>query len=504
MTSARISRITKLVVSPLAFTTAALGISRGEELPPAPSVLNGTRPNIVHILIDDLGWTDLQCMGSDFYETPHIDKLREQGMMFTAAYAGAPVCAPSRASILTGRYPVRTGITDVFMPKKAVRMTKLHDRVTGRNLPPSEVTIAEMLRAAGYATACIGKWHLGGDEGSRPQDSGFDFVGAEMKREEPGDYRAMNRYTRQSMEFIEKNKDRPFYLYLSHTAVHLPYHAPRELIEKYEKKLRPGMNHTLPIYAATIEYLDKKTGELLQKLDEFGLAENTLVIFTSDNGGRASNFDYQLVTRNLPLHGGKHGVYEGGLRVPLIMRWPGRIATNSTCATPVHHVDYMPTFAALAGAETHGLPVLDGVSIAPLLASAPINARPLFWFYPHYNIVTDYGASTLYENMRPVAVILEGGWKLIDWFEDPRTVELYKIDEDIGEKTNMAALMPARVAGLRKKLAHWYDSAGVRLPERRVDYDPDRAFSVLWRWGDKRYEAAAEKYAPKDFPDLSK
>lgn len=474
----------------------------GAGLTATASTLDGARPNIVHILIDDLGWADLQCMGSDYYETPNIDKLRSQGMLFTNAYAAAPVCSPSRASIMTGRYPVRTGITDVFMPKKAVRMTRLVERITGHNLLPLEITVAEVLREVGYATACIGKWHLGSDAKSLPQNQGFDFVVPEVKRNEPGDYRGMNKYTRESVDFIKKNKDRPFYLYLSHTAVHLPYSAPDVLVEKYQRKLRPGMAQAMPIYAATIEYLDTVTGELLRKLDELGLTDNTLVIFTSDNGGRASNFDYQLVTRNLPLRAGKHTVYEGGLRVPFIVRWPGRIAANTTCDTPIHHIDYLPTFAALAGARDTRLPEIDGVNIAPLFGGGGIAPRPLYWFYPHYNVALTYGSNTIYESMRPAAVVLDEGWKLVEWLEDPKAAELFYLKEDMGERTNMVFAMPCRLADLRAKLEQWYASVGARKLESRVDYDPDRMFSVLWRAGESRYEGEAEgKYAAKELLD---
>ena len=468
--------------------------------PPPASALNGTRPNVIYILIDDLGWTDLGCMGSDFYQTPNIDRLRSQGMLFTDSYGAAPVCAPARASILTGRYPVRTTITDVFMPKKAVRMTPLIDRVTGRNLPLEEITSGQMMKGAGYATACIGKWHVGGAVGSRPQDKGFDFVVSPRGKDDPGDYKSVKRYTDAALSFIEKHKDGPFYVYIGHDVVHLPYRAPADLVAKYEQKLRPGLHHTYPTYAATIEYLDQKVGELMDKLDEWGLADNTLVIFTSDNGGRASNYDYRLVTRNDPLRAGKHTLYEGALRVPFIARWPGKIPANTTNRTPIHQVDMYPTLAALAGRDLSAYPQVDGCSIAPLLEGKSMPERTFFWFYPHYNIAPTYGRNSMVEYMRPAAVILDGEWKLIEWFEDPLTVELYNVREDPGELTNMAFSKPEKVAKLREKLAQWYGELDIKLPEKRADYDPDRANSVLWRYGEPRYESVSEKYMPPGFP----
>ncbi len=492
----------KKIFARTALAGCALAPLLAANAPALPSGLNGTRPNVLFILIDDLGATDLQCLGSDFYETPNLDKLRAQGMLFTNAYAAAPVCAPARAAILTGRYPVRTGITDVFMPKKAVRMTRLVERVTGRNFAPEEVTLGDLMKKAGYATACIGKWHVGDSPGSLPQDKGFDLVVKTPRKDDAGDYKQIRKFTQAAIDFIDANKDqKPFFVYLSHNAVHLPFTAPPDLIEKYEKKLKPGMKHNYPIYAATIEYLDRETGRLMAELERMGVAKNTIVVFTSDNGGRASNWEYQLVTTNLPYHGGKHNVYEGGLRVPTLMYWPGRISPNSTCKTPFSQVDYFTTFAALAGQDVSKNPILDGVSITPLLEGRKLPPRALYWFYPHYNIAALYGKSSIYEYARPVAAVLKDGWKLVEWFEDPLQVELFKVDEDPCEYTNMAAHRPQKVQELRALLEAWYPSVGAKLLEQRKDFDPNEENSVLWRWGEARYESVTDEYAPPEMKD---
>ncbi len=439
----------------------------------AATALENSKPNVLFIMIDDLGWTDLSCTGSTFYETPNIDKLRSQGMLFTQAYGTSPVCSPARAALMTGRQQHRYGLTDVFMANAYDRYTKCITTAPNPNLPQEEITLGKLFKKAGYRTALIGKWHIGAAKGSKPQDHGFDFVVPETKAMGvQGDWRALNKYTDAAIEFITQNKGKPFYAHIGHTVVHLPYEAPPELIEKYSKKVKPGDAQQFPIYAATIELLDNKIGELMQKLDELGVADNTIVVFTSDNGGRNSNYDWQLVTSNDPLKMGKHTLYEGGIRVPQFVRWPGKIAANTTCETPMTAMDFFPTFARLIGEDIKQFNRdYDGNDIAALFVGGTIPARNLFWYYPHYNHGPTFGKSTAVMKMRPASVVRKGDYKLVEWLEEPNAVELYDLSKDIGEKTNLAYTQPGKVAELRALLKQWYADTGVKLPEIRKPYN---------------------------------
>lgn len=438
-----------------------------------------TPPNVVLIYVDDLGWRDVGFMGSTFYETPHIDRLAAEGTLFTQAYANAPNCAPSRASLMTGLYTPRHGIYTVGSPARgeaALRQLIPPPNLTA--LDTSFVTMAEVLRGAGYATAHLGKWHLGGD-GSLPQDHGFDVNVAGDERGQPPGYffpyqRGNNalphltdgeageyltdRLTDEALAFLDAHTDGPFFLNLSHYAVHTPLQAPEALIEKYQQK--PGTpEHHHAVYAAMIESVDQSVGRLLQRLADLGLADNTLVIFTSDNGG------YGPATSMAPLRGAKGMLYEGGLRVPFAARWPKAIAAARTEATPILGIDLLPTLADLAGAS---LPrAVDGVSLADLLTDGTaLPARPLYWHFPAY--LQAYADQDTPWRTTPAGAIRVDNWKLVEFFEDG-DVGLYNLDEDPGETLNLAATWPDRTRAMKRQLAAWRAETNAAMPTPKDD-----------------------------------
>jgi len=432
-----------------------------------------TKPNIVFILIDDLGWADLGCYGHAFHETPHIDGLAREGMRFTDAYAAAPVCSPTRASIMSGQYPARVGITD-FIAGHRRPWSKLRNVVNRQQyLPLESVTVAEALHEAGYVCGQFGKWHLGGRD-YFPDRQGFDTMLVSNGRHfnfktvpktpvEEGAYLAET-LTDHAEQFIETNKDRPFFLFLSHYAVHIPLDARRELIEKYEKKPKPdtGVNH--PVYAAMVEHVDRSVGRILETLSACGLDERTLVVFFSDNGGLRQRFDGDgpVVTTNAPLRDEKGTLYEGGIREPLIVRWPGVVTPGSVCRAPVSSVDFYPTWLEAAGAQRDAGHVLDGVSLTPLLAQRGKPDRDaLFWHYPHYHHST------------PASAVRQGDWKLLEFFEDGH-LELYNLRKDLGETRNRAEEMPRKAEELQQKLASWRKTVNAAMPTPNPDYDPAR------------------------------
>jgi arylsulfatase A-like enzyme len=433
------------------------------------------RPNVVLIYIDDMGWRDVGFMGGDYYETPHIDRLAAEGIVFTNAYANAPNCAPSRASLLTGQYTPRHGVYTVGSPERgAARLRRLVPASNNTALDTSVVTIAEALKAAGYATAHIGKWHLGG-LGHLPTDQGFDLNvagderghvpthfypyhrgGSELRdlagtgRE--GEY-LTDRLTDEALGFIDDHHDRPFFLYLSHYAVHTPLEAKDELAAKYREQ--PDADaHIHPVYAAMVESVDEGVGRIVAKLDELSLSKNTVVFFLSDNGG------YGPATSMAPLRGSKGMLYEGGIRVPLVVRWPARIAPGRT-KTPVIGTDLFPTILELAGAE---LPVqsLDGVSLLRLLrGDGALEPRALHWHFPAY--LEAYRGITGPWRTTPAAAIRWGDYKLIEFFETGE-LELYNLSDDIGERANLTAELPDVVEQLHQLMIEWRRSVGAAVP----------------------------------------
>ena len=455
--------------------------------PPAPEPAAGPL-NFVVIVADDLGWTDLACYGSRFYETPSIDRLAEQGMRFTSAYAACPVCSPTRASILTGQYPARVNITNFipgahYLPYSPVLPPEDLDE-----LPLEEITLAEALAAAGYRSAAIGKWHLGG-EGFLPQDQGFS-LGYAVRRQ-PGASRRFfhpgwlgrgstpgtegeflpDHLTDRALEFVEAHQNGRFFLYLPFHVPHIPIEAKPEYIEKFRPKVAagpvPGKDQHNPTYAAMIYSLDENVGRLMDKLDELGLADRTVVLFTSDNGGlTAPEFRNEPVTSNLPLREGKGHLYEGGIRVPLIVRWPGVVRPASISDEPVISNDFFPTILALAGADyDYAAHPIDGVSLASILREGgSLRPRELYWHYPHHS--NQLG--------RPGGAVRQGDFKLIEFYDDD-AVELYNLKDDLDEANDLAQAMPEKTAQLKKLLHDWRQAVGAQTMRPNPDYDPKRA-----------------------------
>lgn len=437
---------------------------------PAPA-----KPNIVLIVADDFGWTDLACYGSKLYESPNIDQLARDGMRFTQAYSACTVCSPTRAALLTGKYPARLHITD-WIPGQMPANPKLIVPDWTKFLPLEEITIARALKERQYATASIGKWHLG-DEEYYADKHGFDINLAGTFAPEPNSFFApykiatlsegpdgeyiTDRLTTEAIRFIEANKSKPFFLYLPHFAVHLPLQAKPALIKKYQAKLRPGLAQSNPVYAAMIDSLDQSVGRIRSELERLKIADHTIVIFTSDNGGRVPT------TSNLPLRVGKGSCYEGGTRVPLVIDWPGVTKPNSVCDTPVISMDLYPTIVEIAGAPEAVQNALDGVDLAPLLRqTGTLQRDELFWHYPHYQHYQLGGAT-------PYSAIHKGDFKLIEFLDDMR-VELYNLRDDIGEKHDLAAKMPDKVEALRKRLHEWRTEVGAQMPTRNANYDPTK------------------------------
>jgi arylsulfatase A-like enzyme len=461
----------------------------------APRAHAESPPNVVLFVMDDLGATDLGCFGSTFYETPNIDRLAASGMRFTAAYSACPVCSPTRASIMTGRYPQRTGITDYInaaganQPEKWNRNTRLLPAPYASQLALEERTIAEALRDAGYATCSSGKWHLGGD-GFLPTDQGFEVNIAGYAAGSPRSYFPpyQNPYLRdgpdgeylplrlaeEASQFISVNTDRPFFVYVPLNSVHTPLEALPELIEKYEAKaarmkatgpasrrewdtkVRLVQNH--PTYAAMIESMDAAVGIVLEKLSELNLTDNTVVIFTSDNGGLSTAEGRP--TSNVPLRAGKGWLYEGGIRVPTIVRWPGVTAPGSTCETPIISNDYFPTLLEVANQSLRPDQEVDGVSLVPLLHGQSIDERPLYWHYPHYGN----------QGGMPGGAVRVGRWKLIEWYEG--FTELYDLEADPSESKNVAKENADIVARLQASLSKWRRDVGAKMPTPNPKYRP--------------------------------
>ena len=472
----------------------------------AVALAGGTAPasaankplNVVFFLVDDLGFMDVGCNNpKTFYETPNIDRLAQTGMRFTNGYAANPVCSPTRYSIMTGKYPSRVGATNFFSGKRAGRFlpAPLNDR-----MPLEEVTIAEALKEHGYATFFAGKWHLGPTAEFWPRNQGFDvnkggwsrggpyggkryfspYGNPRLEDGPPGEH-LPDRLARETADFIEAHRQGPFFAYLAFYSVHTPLMAPDDLVEKYRKKAeRLGLDRReqfaeeeqiLPIdqprrvrvvqshavYAAMVEAMDRAVGKVLSKLDELGLTENTAVFFMSDNGGLSTSEG--LPTSNLPLRGGKGWLYEGGIREPFLIRWPGVTRPGSTCDVPVISTDFYPTMLEMAGLPARPEQHRDGASLAPLLSgSGRLDREALFWHYPHYSNQGGF----------PGGAIRMGDWKLIERFEDGR-VHLYNLKEDIGERHDLAEKHPERVAAMRRRLHEWYRQVDAKFLRPKPD-----------------------------------
>lgn len=473
-----------------------------------------TQPNIIFILIDDLGWADLGCYGSDFYETPNLDRLAAESMRFTDAYAACPVCSPTRASILTGKYPATLGITDWIDFRKVIHPArgKLIDVPYIDHLPLEETTIAATLRAEGYTTWHVGKWHLGGPD-FYPDKQGFDVNIGGWQAGSPtngyfspwgfptladgpeGEY-LTDRLTDEAIRLIEQNEqqngEQPFFLNLWYYTVHTPIQAKADKIAKYEakakalgldkvqtfaegdffpaehkkeKRIQRRLVQSDPVYAAMIESLDENIGRLLQAVERAGQSDNTIVIFTSDNGGLATA--ESSPTCNAPLAEGKGWMYEGGTREPLLVKWPGVTQPGSLCATPVTSPDFYPTLLEIAGGSAPDNTALEGVSLVPLLHGAEsLDREAIYWHYPHYG---NQGGT-------PGSSVRAGDYKLIEFFEDGR-LELYNLRDDISEEHNLVDVKPDVAARLHALLVAWREQVEAKIPQPNPEYVP-------WREGE--------------------
>ncbi|MDG1875084.1 MAG: sulfatase [Mariniblastus sp.] len=452
-------------------------------------------PNIVVFLVDDLGYMDIGANNPNcFYETPHVDALAKSGMLFMDGYAANPVCSPTRYSLMTGKYPSRVDATNFFSGK---RSGKFHPAPLRNKMPLDEITIAQTLKGKGYATFFAGKWHLGDSAEYYPQNRGFDiniggyhrggpytgkryfapFENPEIKVESPKGDHLPDRLARETATFIDDNKDKPFFAYLSFYSVHTPLMGRPDLVEKYKKKAenvdgdefgseeqvvgdKPRRVRILQkhaVYAAMVEAMDLAVGKVLEQLESSGVADNTIVVFTSDNGGLATSEG--LPTCNLPLRGGKGWVYEGGIREPWIIRYPGKTTPGSQSREPICSIDLYPTLAASAGIEIEH-PV-DGVSVIPALSGESLKRRSLFWHYPHYSNQGGF----------PGGAIREGVFKLVERYEDGQ-VQLFDLKNDIGETHDVSSEMPDKVKQMRERLHQWYREVDAKFLQQKDGRNP--------------------------------
>jgi arylsulfatase A-like enzyme len=445
-------------------------------------------PNIVFILVDDMGWADGGCFGSRFYRTPQIDALASSSVRFTQAYAACAVCSPTRAALMTGKYPARLHITDWIGGEPPPKDAPFRLPEWQKHLLLEETTLPAALKKLGYATAHLGKWHLGG-EPFYPQHQGFDtnIAGGDLghpasyfwpygatnndhrvpglaeRGGSPGEY-LTDRLTDEALHFIEANRDQPFYLNFCHYAVHAPLMGKQEWID--EAADRPGADgQSNKVYYAMLRSVDESVGRILRKLDELHLAENTLVIFTSDNGG-AVHLGRPPATANGPLRNGKGSAYEGGLRVPLLVKLPGVTRAGTVCETPVITMDFFPTLLELAGADqTASRTAVDGVSMVPLLHGDTREPHPeLFWHYPHY-----WNGGKI----SPYSVVRIGDWKLIRFYENGRE-ELYNLKSDVSETTDVASANRAKLNEMGARLDAWLKAVGAQMPVPKAAPQPGR------------------------------
>lgn len=442
------------------------------------SAATPAKPNIVFIMADDLGYTDVACFGSKYYETPNIDRLATQGMKLTN-YHHHQNCTPTRAALMSGQYSARTGVYTVGGIDRfdwSKRPLRPVDNVT--HLPLDRIIIAGAMKSAGYATGMFGKWHIGQEGDYHPGKRGFDeaivSMGAHFdfntdpKTPYPKGQYLADFLTDRAVDFITRHKDHPFFLYLPHFGVHSPHHAKPELIAKFKQK--PGVGgHNNPTYAAMIASVDESVGRVMAKLDELKLADNTVLIFCSDNGGvggyvREGVKQAGDVTDNAPLRSGKGSLYEGGTRVPFIVRWPGKIQPGSVCDVPGIHVDMYPTLVALGGGQMSKSQVFDGESLVPLFRDpkAKLSRDAIYQHFPGY-----LGAGADNWRTTPVTTVQAGDWKLMEFLEDGR-LELYNLREDIGETKNLVTSQPEKAKELHARMLAWRKSVNAPMPTKKV------------------------------------
>ena len=448
-----------------------------------------TPPNILLIVVDDLGYSDLHCYGNELVETPNIDRLASEGVRFTSAYASCTVCSPTRASLMTGRNPVAVNITDWIPGNQGYRKgPRAHEKFIvprfNQHLPLEEITIAEKLAEAGYSTASIGKWHLGG-KGFLPTNQGFDLNVAGYHKGRPPSYYypyrsehrkdtitpleltgdslyLTDRLTNEAIHFMGMNSEKPFFLYLPFYSVHTPLEGRPDLVEKYEIRLADHQNDSIrrnPHFLAMTEAVDENVGRIMQFLEEKEMDENTVVIFTSDNGGLLlRNGNFIRASWNHPLREGKGTLYEGGLRIPAMVRWPGTIGSGRISEEIIISTDIYPTVAALAGVSINH--EIEGNSLLPhLVRSESLDRETLYWHYPHYHIGMPGGA------------VRDGDFKLIEYYETGE-IELYNLQDDIGESHNLTSELPERAEEMRQLLHDWREKNQAQMPTPNPEYNP--------------------------------
>lgn len=441
------------------------------------------RPNFLFILVDDMGWADLEGYGSDLHRTPRIDALADSGVRFTNAYSASPVCSPTRASIMTGKHPAKLHMTVWREAAKRPPLNRpLVPPITEDSLPHDEVTIAEVLHDAGYMTAHVGKWHLGTAE-YYPQTQGFDYnVGGtlwgapqtffypysgsqtfsglryvpHLGGGQEGEY-LTDRLTSEAIRILRNERDKPFFMHLAFHTVHTPIEGKPAVVDSYKRVIRESMRHRNPHYAAMVQSLDENVGRVLDTLDDLGVADNTVIILTSDNGGYVNKFDGMQVTDNSPLRSGKGSLYEGGIRVPAIIRWPAVTQPGTESDTPISSIDYYRTILSMAGlpGDREHNRTVDGIDLTSLLRDPdhkPDRAA-LYFHYPHY-----------YATTTPVSALRIGHWKLLRYYEDSR-IELYDLAEDTGEQRNLASERPEIASALKDRLEAWWDQMDVQHPK---------------------------------------
>jgi len=466
-------------------------------------------PNIILIFIDDMGWGDLGCYGNDFIDTPRIDQLAAEGIRFTDFYAAGAVCSPTRCAVQSGQNQARIGIT-AHIPGHWRPFERVITPQTTMALPLDTVTIAESLSDAGYRTGYVGKWHLGPSSGFGPANQGYEFAAEINGPHLPGRFRVAGRQDLKPRpdqfrtdfeaelceQFIRNKDERPFFLMLSPFAVHIPLAGQSTLVEKYRQRaIERRASLPSPIYAAMVEEVDTMVGRVVDAVDGAGLTENTMIVFTSDNGGLYRRYDYRAaadddVSNLEPLRGEKGTLYEGGIRVPLIIRQPGSIAAAAVSSEPAISYDFYPTFVAVAGGALPQHQTIDGSDLAPILKSpaSRLDRNALHWHYPHFH------------HDRPAGAIRERDWKLIEYLDGTGDVELYHLTEDLSEKQNLAETKAGRKADLLAKLRNWRQRVTARMPIPNPSYDPSRA----GEWWNIRTGQPVDSDSRKRFPQTEK
>lgn len=474
-----------------------------------PQLRAADSPNIILIFIDDMGWKDVGCYGNDFIDTPYIDQLAADGMRFTDFYAAGAVCSPTRCAVQSGQNQARIGIT-AHIPGHWRPFERVITPLTTMALPLDTITVAEALKTSGYSTGYVGKWHLGNDPQFQPDHQGYDFsavIGGPhlpgryhvqspgVQKPRPGQYRTEFEADL-CTEFVTKNKDKPFFLMLSPFAVHIPLGAMFAKVDKYTKRAadtKRELPH--PVYAAMVEHCDDMVGRIVKAVEKAGLTEKTMIVFTSDNGGLYRRYDYREeaddnVSSQAPLKGEKGSLHEGGVRVPLIVKYPPIVKPGTVCSEPTISYDFYPTFVDLAHGKLPARQTIDGLSLKPLLAdsTARLARNALHWHYPHYH------------HDRPASSIRERDWKLIEYLDGTGDVEIYNLAEDLGETKNLVKLRAGRVADLKKKLQQWRQQVTARMPYPNPHYDEKRA----GEWWRMRTGQPVDSGGRKRFPPTEK